>query len=82
MLLKKPYEKIKSIFTGLLSQKKGAGFRNNPARPLGRRRKKQKQTRLLLVFTAAAVQTRGGGGVSLAQDGLGLGTPGWTGHTR
>lgn len=34
--------KMKSIFTGLLSQKKEASFRHNPARPLGKGRKKAK----------------------------------------
>lgn len=71
---------MKSIFPGLLSQKKEAGFRNNPAGPLGRRGKKQKQSRLLLAFTATAGQT-GGRGASLAREGLGPGSPGWTGHS-
>lgn len=65
VLPEKPYWKMTSIFTGLLSQKKEASFRNNPARPLGRRRKKQKQTRLLLPFTAASTDWgRGEGGKS------------------
>lgn len=68
---------MKPIFTHSLSQKKEA--RNNPAGPLGRRRKKGKANQAPSGAHSSRSRDWEQGGSSLAQEGLGLGTPGWRG---